>query len=71
MPSGPLLLPPTQPLFLARDYPEVCLDKGRSNDIPVHGYLLHLRHGIYLHSVIIIAQHSSMEWVDKVLAHSS
>ena len=26
---------------------------------------------IYLHSVIIIAQHSSMEWVDKVLAHSS
>lgn len=54
-----------------RDYPEVCLDKGRSNDIPVHGYLLHLRHGIYLHSVIIIAQHSSMEWVDKALAHSS
>ena len=54
-----------------RDYPEVCLDKGRSNDIPVHGHLLHLRYGIYLHSVIIIAQHSSMEWVDKVLAHSS
>lgn len=54
-----------------RDHPEVCLDKGRSNDSPVHGYLLHLRHGIYLHSVIIIVQHSSMEWVDKALAHSS